>query len=127
VGASRVVSDPLCLHAVATTPAGSRDEIARCSSLVVGLPQISSGSAPALSFSRLAQRLLALRPADSPSRLCDPLHRRPRRLCHLHRRSDCYRVERSSSRAGLSLPLWINTFSRRTEKSRLHSKSPQNV
>src|SRR5215469_11247032 len=50
---------------------------------------------------RPAQRLLALRPADSPSRLCDPLHRRPRRLRHLHRRSDCYRVERSSSRAGL--------------------------
>ena len=34
--------------------------------------------------------------------LCDPLHRRLRRLCYLHRRSDCYRVERSSSRAGLS-------------------------
>ena len=33
--------------------------------------------------------------------LCDPLHRRLRRLCCLHRRSDCYRVERSSSRAGL--------------------------
>jgi hypothetical protein len=29
-------------------------------------------------------------------------------------------VERSSSRAGLSLPPWINTFSRRTETSRLH-------
>jgi hypothetical protein len=34
--------------------------------------------------------------------LCDPLHRRLRRLCCLHRRSDCFRVERSSSRAGLS-------------------------
>src|SRR6476646_590301 len=34
--------------------------------------------------------------------LCDPLHRRLRRLCYLHRRSDCCRVERSSSRAGLS-------------------------
>jgi hypothetical protein len=34
--------------------------------------------------------------------LRDPLHRRLRRLCCLHRRSDCYRVERSSSRAGLS-------------------------
>jgi hypothetical protein len=34
--------------------------------------------------------------------LCDPLHRRLRRLCCLHRRSDCYRVERSSSRAGLT-------------------------
>ncbi len=34
--------------------------------------------------------------------LCDLLHRRLRRLCCLHRRSNCYRVERSSSRAGLS-------------------------
>jgi hypothetical protein len=40
----------------------------------------------------------ACRLAKSPS---DPLHRRLRRLCCLHRRSDCYRVERSSSRAGL--------------------------
>src|SRR5262244_2690824 len=32
--------------------------------------------------------------------VCDPLHRRLRRLRCLHRRSGCYRVERSSSRAG---------------------------
>src|ERR1700674_2761895 len=32
--------------------------------------------------------------------LCDPLHRRLRRLCCLHRRSDCYRVERSARSAG---------------------------
>ena len=58
--------------------------------------------------------------AKSPS---DPLHRRLRRLCCLHRRSNCYRVERSSSRAGLSFPLWTSAFSRRTEKSLLHSES----
>jgi len=34
--------------------------------------------------------------------LCDPFHQRLQRLCYLHRCSDCYRVERSSSRAGLS-------------------------
>ena len=45
--------------------------------------------------------------------LCDPLHRRLRRLCCLHRRSDCYRVERSSSRAGLS-PAVVQRLSRRT-------------
>ncbi len=45
--------------------------------------------------------------------LCDPLHRRLRRLCCLHRRSDCYRVERSSSRAGLS-PAVVQCLSRRT-------------
>jgi hypothetical protein len=30
------------------------------------------------------------------------LHRKLRRLCYLCRRSDCYRVERTSSRAGLN-------------------------
>jgi hypothetical protein len=45
--------------------------------------------------------------------LCDPLHRRLRRLCCLYRRSDCYRVERSSSRAGLS-PAVVQRLSRRT-------------
>ena len=34
--------------------------------------------------------------------LCDPLHQRLQRLRCLHRCSDCYRAERSSSRAGLS-------------------------
>src|ERR1039457_2889112 len=41
-------------------------------SIVVGLPQITVGSAPALSVSRPAQRSLALQPADSPSRLMRP-------------------------------------------------------
>src|SRR5260370_41267892 len=38
----------------------------------VGLPQITVGSAPALSVSRPAQRSLVLQPADSPSRLMRP-------------------------------------------------------
>src|ERR1039458_624544 len=41
-------------------------------SIVFGLPQITVGSAPALHFSRPAQRSLALQPADSPSRLMRP-------------------------------------------------------
>src|ERR1035441_8716977 len=41
-------------------------------SIVVGLPQITVGSAPALSVSWPAQRSLALQPADSPSRLMRP-------------------------------------------------------
>ena len=48
-----------------------------------------------------------------PDRLCDPLHRRLRRLRHLHRRFDCYRVERSSSRMGLA-PTVDQRLSRRT-------------
>src|SRR5712691_8939778 len=38
----------------------------------VGLPQITVGSAPALTVSRPAQRSLLLQPADSPSRLMRP-------------------------------------------------------
>src|SRR5215471_9634856 len=45
---------------------------ARCCSLDIGLPQITVGSAPALSVSWPAQRSLALRPTDSPSRLMRP-------------------------------------------------------
>src|SRR6266704_6097340 len=41
-------------------------------SIDFGLPQITVGSAPALHFSRPAQRSLALQPADSPSRLMRP-------------------------------------------------------
>src|ERR1039457_624862 len=41
-------------------------------SINVGLPQITVGSAPALSVSWPAQRSLALQPADSPSRLMRP-------------------------------------------------------
>src|SRR5499427_10423018 len=47
-------------------------EFARYCSLDVGLPQITVGSAPALSVSWPAQRSLALRPTDSPSRLMRP-------------------------------------------------------
>src|SRR5713226_9608274 len=54
--------------------------------------------------------------------LCDPLHRRLRRLCYLHRRSDCYRVERSSSRAGLA-PAVVQCLSRRTVNAWLRKLS----
>ena len=66
------------------------------------LPLKTGGSAFALVVSRPAQRLLGLRPARSPSRHRDPLHRRLQRLRCLRRCFDCYRVERTSSRAGLS-------------------------
>src|SRR5207249_3624985 len=41
-------------------------------SIDFGLPQITVGSAPALTVSRPAQHSLALQPADSPSRLMRP-------------------------------------------------------
>ena len=48
--------------------------------------------------------------AESPS---DPLHRKLRRLRCLRRRFDCYRVERTSSRAGIA-PAVVQRLSRRT-------------
>jgi hypothetical protein len=68
-GTSRVAYGPLCLHAVATTPAGLMEFVRSYHSTNFGLPSNRDGSAPALRFSRPAQRLLTLRPARSPSRL----------------------------------------------------------
>src|SRR6266849_7599482 len=72
-------------------------------------PRNRGGSAPASLFSGPAQRSLTLRPTRSPSRLCDPLHQRLQQSRCLHRCSDCYRVERTSSRAGIP-PLWTSAF-----------------
>ena len=68
-GTSRVAHGPLCLHAVANTPAGRMEFIRSYNSIRFGLPRNRGGSAPALVFSRPAQRSLTLRPARSPSRL----------------------------------------------------------
>jgi hypothetical protein len=54
--------------------------------------------------------------AESPS---DPFHRRLRRLCCLRCRFDCYRVERTSSRAGVS-PAEVQRLSRRTLSPTTH-------
>src|SRR3954467_630083 len=67
-----------------------------------GLPRFCGGSAPTSRVSRPARRSLALRPACSRGRQGDPLHRRLRRVRYLHRRSDFYRLERLSCRAGLA-------------------------
>ena len=112
-GASRVAPGPLCIHAIANTPAGPMRSIRSCSLIDIGLPTFLGGSAPALPVSRPARRLLTLRPACSPSRLRDPLHRRLQRLHCFHRCSDCYRAERSSSRVGLA-PTVDQRLSRRT-------------
>jgi hypothetical protein len=55
-GASRVASGPFCLHAVASTPAGSMKLVRSYRSINIGLPSITSGSAPASLVSGLAQR-----------------------------------------------------------------------
>ena len=67
-----------------------------------GLPRFHGGSAPTSSLSGPARRSLTLRPACSRGRLGDPFHRRLRRSCCLHRRSDCYRLERPRCRTGFA-------------------------
>src|SRR5215472_18079317 len=61
----------------------------------------ATGLSPA-SRHRLQDTPLMLRPACSPSRFNDLLHQRLQQSRCLHRCSDCYRVERTSSRAGLT-------------------------
>jgi hypothetical protein len=59
-----------------------------------------------LAFTHVTACTLAKSPSDS-------LHQRLQQFRYLHCCSDCYRVERTSSRAGLP-PLWTTAFSRRT-------------
>jgi hypothetical protein len=108
-GTSRVTHGPLCLHAVANTPAGRMEFLRSYHSLRFGLPHNRGGSAPALVFSRPIQRSLTLRPARSPSRLRGLLRQRLQQSRCLRCCSDCYRVERTSSRAGIP-PLWTSAF-----------------
>src|ERR1035437_4781264 len=56
--------------------------------------------------------------------LNDPLHRKLRQLCCLRCRFDCYRVERTSSRAGVS-PAEVQRLSRRTVTPTTAWKNPQ--
>jgi hypothetical protein len=56
--------DSPCTHAIATTPAGPVERVARCSTSG-GLPHRSGRSAPALRVSRSARRSLTLWPACS--------------------------------------------------------------
>jgi hypothetical protein len=112
-GASRVASGPLCLHAVANTPAGLLELVRSSCSTSFGLPSSNGGSAPALCFSRPAQRSLTLRPACSPSRLRDP---------YIGGFSGFVSSTAAPIATGWSEPapgrdfhpLWTDTFSRRT-------------
>ena len=64
---------------------------------------LDSSSIPMSFVASPAQRSLALQPADSPGRLMRPsTPEAPAALLPPPRGYDCYRVERSSSRAGLS-------------------------
>jgi AraC-like DNA-binding protein len=56
------------------------------------------------------------------SRQNDPLHRRLRQLRSVRCRFDCYRVERTSSRAGVS-PAEVQRLSRRTVTTAIQTKA----
>jgi hypothetical protein len=76
-------------------------------SIHFGLPSNQGESVPPSLFSGPAQRALTLRPARSPGRLATLCTRGFSSFVACC--SDCYRVERTSSRAGL-LPPWTTAF-----------------
>jgi len=117
-GASRVAPDLLCLHAVAITPAGPRGPVRSYYPPDFDLPRPIGGSAPASNCFEACSaftHVTAYRLAES---LLQPFPSEASGLRYLHRRSDCYRVERTSSRAGLS-PAEDQRLSRRTNGSLL--------
>ena len=78
-----------------------------------GLPCETVGSAPAVVFSRPAQRSLTLWPARSPSRQATLFIERSDSFVACAAAFDCYWVERTSSRAGVT-PAEVQRLSRRT-------------
>ena len=102
-GTSRVAYGPLCLHAVANTPAGRMElfcSLVPFHSLRPSPKPGRVGSCISLfeacsAFTHVTACTLAKSPSDS-------LHRRLQQLRCLRRCFDCYRVERTSSRAGLT-------------------------
>ena len=92
-------------------------------SIDFGLPQITDGSAPALSVSRPAQRSLVLQPADSPSRLMRPF---PPEASAASLPPPLLRLLPGGAiqfPGGSFFPLWTNAFSRRTVNAWLRKLS----
>jgi hypothetical protein len=117
-GTSRVAYGPLCLHAVANTPAG-RMEICSLVQFHSLRPSPKPGRVGSCinvfeacsAFTHVTACTLAKSPSDS-------LHQRLQQSRRLNCCSDCYRVERTSSRAGLT-PAVDHHLSRRTRFVRL--------
>src|SRR6202142_4017982 len=84
----------VCLHCQRPSPCNSK----------VGSCNCFFGASSAFTH------VMACTLAESPS---DPFHRELRQLCCLRCRLDCYRVERTSSRAGVA-PAEVKRLSRRT-------------
>ena len=76
-------------------------------------PRTTSGSAPALTLSRLARCSHYIAACQLADRLTRSFHRELQQLCYLRCRPACYRLERLPCRTGIS-PLKTNALSRRT-------------
>jgi hypothetical protein len=125
-GTSRVAYGPLCLHAVANTPAGRMELVRSYNSIRFGLPTKPGrvGSCITIfgacsAFTHVTACTLAKSPSDS-------LHQRLQQFRCLHYCSDCYRVERTSSRAGLT-PAVDHHLSRRTRFARHSPAIPRRI
>src|SRR6266481_4885950 len=108
-GTSRVAHGPHCVHAVANTPAGRMELVRSYNSIRFGLPTKPGRVGSCITvfgvcsaFTHVTACTLAKSPSDS-------LHQRLQQSRCLHCCSDCYRVERTSSRAGIP-PLWTSAF-----------------
>jgi hypothetical protein len=122
IGASRVACAFL-VHSRRHYPGAAAGRIPRSSSQPC---QPSSegvaGSACTSTFSRLARRSLALRPAHSRGHQVVTAIRRLQPFRYLHDCSDCFRLERT---AGWALhPLESAAFSRRTPEPAIKPQSP---
>src|ERR1039457_7010276 len=106
-GTSRVAHGPLCLHAVANTPAGRMDLFLIFFCSLVRFHSLRPSPKPGRVGSCITvfgacsafTHVTACTLAKSP---CDSLHQRLQQFRCLHCCSDCYRVERTSSRTGLT-------------------------
>src|SRR6266700_614289 len=78
-------------------------------SIISGLPREKVGSAPATVFFEACSAFTHVTACTLAESLNDPLHRKLRQLCCLRCRFDCYRVERTSSQAGVH-PLKSSAF-----------------
>jgi hypothetical protein len=119
LGASRVACAFL-VYVLPPLPRGSGWASSSLSHLAVSaFPDNVVGSACTSSFSRIAQRSLALRPAHSRGHL---LHRRLQPFCHLHDCSGCFRLERLAGWG--SHPLESAALARRTRETDIVDRAP---
>ena len=93
---------PRCLHAVDTTPAGSIEFFARTPPSTSAFPEMSAGRLLHRTFRGLFSVHSRYGLHARQVAKCDPLHQRLQQFRCLPCCSDCYRVERFSSRVGLS-------------------------